>query len=142
MAYPLLADLVLVLHVAIVAFVLGGLMLIVGGNVAGWRWVNARWFRLAHLAAIAVVVAEAWLDIACPLTTLEMWLRTQAGTVAYADDFIAHWLQRLLYYDLPPWVFLLGYTLFGFLVAAAWLLFPPLPRNRRDKGCGGRAEET
>jgi hypothetical protein len=117
-------------------------MLIVGGNVAGWRWVNARWFRLAHLAAIAVVVAEAWLDIACPLTTLEMWLRTQAGTVAYVDDFIAHWLQRLLYYDLPPWVFLLGYTLFGFLVAAAWLLFPPLPRNRRDKGCGGRAEET
>jgi len=134
MSYPLLADLVLALHAAIVLFVVGGLALIVAGNLAGWRWVNAWWFRLAHLAAIAVVVAEAWVDIACPLTTLEMWLRAQAGAAPYADGFIAHWLQRLLYYQLPPWVFLLGYSLFGLLVVAAWLVFPPQPRRRRIDG--------
>jgi len=64
MLYQLLADMVLVLHVAIVAFVVIGLVLIVAGNLRGWRWVNALWFRLAHLAAIAIVVAESWIGMA------------------------------------------------------------------------------
>lgn len=57
MPYALLADIVLTLHVAIVAFVVGGLVLVVVGNLRGWRWVNALWFRLAHLGAILFVVA-------------------------------------------------------------------------------------
>ena len=122
--YPLLADLVLSLHVAIVAFVVGGLMLIVAGNLRGWPWVNAPWFRLLHAAAIAVVVAQAWLGVICPLTTLEMRLRAQAGLATYSDSFIGHWLQRLLYFEAPGWVFTLVYTLFALLVAAVWLRFP------------------
>ena len=59
MPYQLLADAVLALHVAIVLFVVGGLVLVIAGNFRGWRWVNRLWFRLAHLGAIAVVVAEA-----------------------------------------------------------------------------------
>jgi Protein of Unknown function (DUF2784) len=74
-----LADAVLLLHVAVVLFVVGGLLLVVFGNLRGWAWVNARWLRLAHLAAIGVIVAETWLGLVCPLTTLEMWLRAQAG---------------------------------------------------------------
>ena len=53
-----LADSVLALHFAVVAFVLGGLVFIIIGNFMRWRWVNALWFRLAHLAAIAVVAAR------------------------------------------------------------------------------------
>lgn len=128
--YQLLADVVLTMHFAIVAFVIGGLVFIVVGNVGGWRWVNAFWFRLAHLAAIGIVVAEAWLGSVCPLTTLEMWLRSQARTATYSGSFIEYWLQRILYYDAPSWVFSLGYSLFGFLVAAAWWYFPPQPRRR------------
>ena len=71
MPYRLLADLVLTVHFGIVAFVVGGLVLVVVGNLRGWRFVNGWWFRLAHVAAIAVVVAQAWLGVACPLTTLE-----------------------------------------------------------------------
>ena len=82
--YQLLADLVLALHVAVVAFVVGGLVLVIVGNVARWRWVNALWFRLAHLGAIGVVVAQAWLGATCPLTRLEMWLRTQAREIGRA----------------------------------------------------------
>ena len=73
--YQLLADVVLSLHVAIVVFVIGGLFVIIVGNLRAWRRVNAVWFRRAHLAAIAVVVAGAWFGAACPLTKLEMWLR-------------------------------------------------------------------
>jgi accessory gene regulator protein AgrB len=129
MSIPLLADLVLLLHVAVVLFVVAGLPLIVGGNLAGWRWVNAWWFRLAHLFAIAVVVAESWLGIACPLTTLEVWLRAQAGQAPQVDSFIGAWMQRLLYYTLAPWVFVCAYTAFGLLVLLAWWRFPPNSRR-------------
>jgi hypothetical protein len=131
MPWQLLADLVLVLHLAVVVFVGGGLMLIVAGNLRQRPWVNAYWFRLLHLAAIAFVAAQAWLGAICPLTTLEMWLRTQAGAATYNGGFIEHWLHRLLFYTAPPWVFMLGYTLFGLMVAAAWLYFPP---GRRARG--------
>ena len=125
MPYALLADLVLALHMAVVLFVVTGLILVVAGNLAGWRWVNGWWFRLTHVGAIGIVVAESWLEIACPLTMLETWLRLQAGQTQHAGGFVAYWLQRLLYYDLSPWVFLLGYTLFGLLVAVVWVIFPP-----------------
>ena len=93
MPYPLLADIVLTLHVAVVAFVVGGLVLVLAGNLRGWRWVNALWFRLAHLAAIVIVVAETWLGLLCPLTTLEMWLRARAGVVGYGGGL---WRKRYL----------------------------------------------
>lgn len=129
--YQLLADVVLSLHVAIVAFVVGGLVLVVAGNLRAWRWVNALWFRLAHLAAIAVVVAEAWFGAVCPLTSLEMWLRAKARASTYAGSFIEYWFQRILYYEAPTWVFTVGYSLFGVVVAATWWYFPPR-FNRRD----------
>lgn len=132
MPYQLLADAVLALHVAVVLFVVAGLVVVIAGNLRGWRWVNQLWFRLAHLGAIAVVVAESWFAITCPLTTLEMWLRAQGAEPTYSGSFIEHWLQRLLYYDAPNWVFTLVYSLFGALVLATWLYFPPgTGRQRR-----------
>ncbi|MFZ0928911.1 MAG: DUF2784 domain-containing protein [Syntrophobacteraceae bacterium] len=130
--YQFLADLVLTLHVAVVAFVVGGLLLVVVGNLRKWQWVNAFWFRLAHLASIAVIVAEAWLGATCPLTSLEMWLRVKARATTYSGSFIEHWLQRVLYYEAPSWVFGLAYTLFGFLVLATWRYFPPSRRAQRQ----------
>jgi polyferredoxin len=131
--YQLLADVVLALHVLIVAFVIGGLALIVIGNLRKWRWVNALWFRLAHLGAIAVVVAEVWLGVICPLTTLEMWLREKADATTYNGSFIEHWLQRILYYEAPSWVFTLGYSLFGLIVVATWFCFPPISKHRSKR---------
>ena len=123
--YQLLADAVLALHVAIVLFVVAGLVVVIAGNLLAWRWVNAMWFRLAHLGAIAIVVAQSWFGIICPLTTLEVWLRAKARAETYAGSFVGHWLQRILYYEAPAWVFAVVYTLFGLAVAAAWWYFPP-----------------
>lgn len=125
-AYRLLADAVLTLHVVVVVFVVGGVVLVVAGNLRQWRWVNSLVFRLAHLAAILYVVAQAWLGMVCPLTTLEMWLRSKAGDSVYGAGFIEHWLGRLLYYEAPSWVFTLVYSLFGLLVIATWVYFPPV----------------
>lgn len=125
-----LANTVLVVHVAVASFVVVGLVLAIAGNLRGWRWVNHLGFRIAHLAAVLVVVAEAWLGLVCPLTSLEMWLRSQAGVRTYAGGFVEHWLQRLLYYNAPPWVFVLGYSVFAGLVLATWCYFPPRSKPR------------
>ena len=131
--YQLFADWVLSLHVAIVAFIVVGLVLVIVGNLRAWRWVNALWFRLVHLAAIAAVVAEAWLGVVCPLTSLEMWLRAKARAATYTGSFIEHWLQRILYYEASAWVFTLVYSLFGLVVIATWWYFPPRFSRRTDE---------
>ncbi|MEP6558854.1 MAG: DUF2784 domain-containing protein [Burkholderiales bacterium] len=131
LVWQALADAVLVLHVGVVLFVVVGLLLVLVGNARGWGWVNRWWFRLAHLAAIAVVVVQSWFGWVCPLTTLEMWLRRQAGSTVYAGGFIEHWLSRALYWNAPAWVFGLAYSVFGLIVVWSWLRFPP--RRRADE---------
>ena len=125
MPYQLLADMVLIFHVALALFLVVGSVLIVAGNLRGWGWVNTLWFRLFHLATVAVVVSQAWLGALCPLTILEMRLRLKAGSPVYEGSFIAYWLHRVLYYDGPLWVFVLVYTVFGLAVSALWWYFPP-----------------
>lgn len=123
--YRRLADVVLLLHFGVVVFVVAGLAAIVFGNLRGWRWVNGLWFRLAHLAAIGVVIVQSWLGRLCPLTVLESWLREHAGGAAYGRSFVEHWVQRVLFHEAPFWVFTFAYSVFGLLVLAAWWRFPP-----------------
>jgi hypothetical protein len=123
--YRLAADAVLVVHGLFVAFVIAGLLLILAGKAAGWRWVRNLKFRLVHLVSIAIVVLQAWLGIVCPLTTWEMQLRARAGDATYAGSFVAHWVGELLYYQAPAWVFVATYTIFGALVLVSWFWVRP-----------------
>ena len=125
-AFSVLADAVLVLHLGVVGFVVGGLVAVIVGNRLRWRWVNRWWFRAAHLGAIGFVVLQAWLGATCPLTSLERWLREQADIGGrYRGGFVEHWVGRLLFHEAPPWVFTLVYTAFGAVVVLSWLRWPP-----------------
>lgn len=137
LAYRILADLVILLHAAFVAFIVIGLVLILVGGYRGWAWVRFPIFRIAHLLAIGYVVVQEWLGFTCPLTTLESELRAKAGDASYAGSFVAHWLDRLLFYQAPPIVFLAVYTIFGLLVAAAWLAVRPRSFSSHN-GVGAR----
>ena len=118
--FQALADTVLVVHVGFVAFVVLGCLAILIGPLLRWQWIYSRRFRWLHLAAIVIVVLQAWLGRLCPLTILESELRRRAGQAGYEASFIQHWLQQLLYYDFPLWVFGLVYTVFGALIAGLW----------------------
>jgi len=123
---PLLADLILIVHFAVVLFIVGGLALIWAGAGLGWRWVRHFWFRIAHLAAILFVAGEALLGIWCPLTVWEDALRgTRAET-----GFVARWVHRILFYSFPEWVFTIAYVLFALAVIATFYLVRPA--SRRD----------
>lgn len=123
----ILADVVLVVHAAFVGFVVVGLLLIWLGAWMGWPWVRGLWFRVLHLGAIAFVTLEALIGMACPLTRLEDWLRIG---VESQSGFVQRWLQRLLYWDLPAWVFTVAYACFAGVVMLTFVLLPP----RRDPG--------
>ncbi|MBX6315062.1 MAG: DUF2784 domain-containing protein [Isosphaeraceae bacterium] len=132
MSWPrLLADLIVVLHFAYVAFVVFGLVAILIGLALRRNWARNFWFRVLHLAMILLVVAEAWLGIICPLTTWEQTLRRMAGETVQEGTFLGYWAHRLIFFRAPPWVFTLIYTLFGLLVVATFVFAPPRRPGRR-----------
>ena len=121
----LAADLVLLLHLLLVAFVVFGLLFVLIGKALVWHWVRNPWFRGMHLLAIGVVVVQSWSGALCPLTEFEMLLRSRAGDTLYAGTFISHWLEAILYYQAPAWVFVVCYTAFGLVVIGSWFWVKP-----------------
>ena len=126
----LAADLLLLGHVLFVTFVVVGFALVVFGGPLDWGWVRNPWLRVTPLAAILVVALQSWLGVVCPLTTWEMALRRRAGDEVYSGTFISHWLDALLYYEAPEWVFIVAYTAFALAVAGAWFWVRPRPFTR------------
>lgn len=133
--YRLLADGILAIHFAYVAFVVLGMAAILVGLVLHWDWVRNFWFRAVHLLLIAVVVFESVFGILCPLTEWENRLRELAGEDSAPGTFVARWMDRWLFVDLAPSTLLACYCLFGALVLATWFFAPPrwpkrFPKNR------------
>jgi hypothetical protein len=120
------ADALLVVHFAIVAFIVGGLVLTWAGTWLGWTWVRNPWFRYAHLGAIVFVALEALLGVMCPLTVWEDMLRGGSRP----DSFIGRWVQRLLYYRAPEWVFTTLYVAWAAATAVTLWLVPPRKKAR------------
>ena len=125
MMYPFLADLILVLHALFITFGILGFVLVLIGMFRRWDWIKNLWFRLSHLLAIGIVVAESWFGGICPLTAWESRLREAAGGVGYTESFIQHWLHKIVFYDFAPWVFTVAYTVFAILVLIVWVCVPP-----------------
>ena len=87
MHFRLLADLVVVVHLAFVVLVVFGGLLVL------------RWPRLALIqlpAAVWGVVIE-WAGWICPLTPLENSLRARGGAAGYGGGFVEHYLLGVLY---------------------------------------------
>ena len=83
----LLADLVLVVHLAFVIFVVLGACLVV-------RWPKLVWI---HLPAVLWGVFTEFAGVVCPLTPLENALRQRGGQGGFAGGFIDHYVTALLY---------------------------------------------
>ena len=87
MGYGILADLVLVAHLAFILFMaLGGIL-----------WLRWSWFPWVHLpTALWGVLLEVrgWI---CPLTPLENWLRREGGAAGYEGGFVENYLLPIVY---------------------------------------------
>jgi hypothetical protein len=85
--YARLADLVVVVHAAFVAFVALGALFV-------WRRPRLAW---VHVPCVVWGVAIEWTGGVCPLTPLEQSLRRAAGQAGYQGGFIEHYLEPILY---------------------------------------------
>jgi hypothetical protein len=113
--YRLLADAVVLLHFAFLAFVvLGGLLVLF--------WPRVVWL---HLPAVAWGAYVELYQHTCPLTSLENRLRAEAELAAYGGGFIDHYVMPLIYPPglTPAWQALLGVLLllsYAVLYGYAW----------------------
>jgi hypothetical protein len=87
MGYRLLADAVLLLHLAFVLFVVAGALLVMRRR-ALMPW---------HLAAAVWGTGIEATGAVCPLTWLELRLRALAGEAGYSGGFIEHYVVALIY---------------------------------------------
>lgn len=116
-----LGQLVLVVHIVVIAFNVAGLVLVPVGAVLRWRWVRLFWLRLLHLASMASVALQAVLGRACFLTDWQSAL-TSAGE---EDPLIMRWVNSAIYWPLPMWAFTALYVALFVYVVALWWLVPP-----------------
>jgi hypothetical protein len=129
-----IADALLVVHFAFVAFVVGGLALVWIGAAFRWDWVRNFRFRVAHLAAIGFVAFEAIIGMACPLTEWEYLLR---GEGVEGPTFIERLVAPLIFHELPAWAFTLMHIGFALLVALTFWLVPPARRAGENENGSG-----
>jgi len=89
-AYKILADLVVLIHLAWILF-------LIFGAVMGYR---IRWIRWLHLAGLGFSVVLQIFSTICPLTHLEVWLRERYDpSLAYPGAFIAYYAEKLVYLE-------------------------------------------
>ena len=126
-----LADAILALHLAIVAFNVVMPPAILAGAWRHWHWVRHRGLRLGHLGGMAVVALQAALGDLCFLTVWEAELRRTAGQHGSGGSFVETLLAEALYVDVPLAVLIPVYLGWAALSLALWWLVPPKRHGRR-----------
>ena len=124
MAYRLLADLLVVVHLTFVLFV------VLGGALVLWR-------RRLALLHIPVAVWGVYVELSgrvCPLTPLEVRLRSLGGQAGYSGGFVEHYLLPVLY---PSGLIRQEQVWLGSLVGVLTLGIAGLVLRRMAKSRGG-----
>lgn len=88
--YKALATLVLFVHILFIVWVVLGALLTRSRPV----------LQVLHIASVIWGVLTE-LFVPCPLTLLENWLEQRAGIEPYQGGFLLHYLDKLVYPDLP-----------------------------------------
>ena len=96
--YRVMAASVLLLHAAYIAWVIFGAFFTRGRP------------RLAalHVATLVYGVIIEIFGFWCPLTWLETWLEVRGGVSAYRGPFLLHYLDAVVYPDIPPNLLIAG----------------------------------
>ena len=87
MLYGLMAELVVVIHLAFIVFVAVGALLARRRPMLAWL----------HGPSLIWAVTSITIGLPCPLTSLEKGLRRLAGERAYQGGFVDHYLEGVVF---------------------------------------------
>ena len=96
--YGWAADATVLLHFLFILFV-------IFGALVALRRPNLKYVHWAALTYAVLIEVFNWY---CPLTLLEQRLRRAAGVGLYERSFLVHYLERLIYWDVPQWALIAG----------------------------------
>jgi hypothetical protein len=131
--HSLLAQLILAVHLAVIAFNVAGLVVIPLGAALGWRFVRLRWLRLVHLGSLGVTAVQALAGRDCFLTDWQSALSGEAP-----QPLITRFVNNLIYWPLPQWVFTAAYVgVFVYVVGLWWWVRPAAASSRTAGGRSG-----
>lgn len=117
----ILAELVLAFHLGVILFNLFGMIVIPIGGWLGWRFVRIRWWRVLHVAVLAIVALQAFFGRACFLT---LWQQALGGYES-GTPLIMGIVDRLIFWPLPMAFFAALYVVvFLYVVLLLWLVPP------------------
>ena len=125
MLFRLLADAILILHLAFVVFVvLGGLLVL--------RWPQLIWLHIPAAAWGVLIELTGW---GCPLTPLEKHFRQLGGEAGYEGSFIEHYIMAVIY---PGGLTReMQYVLGGFVLLINTAVYVYFIRSRRQRQPAG-----
>ena len=110
MLCKIFADTVVLIHFLWIVFLFLG---------AFWG-VKNRVVKIFHLSGLVFALISQVFDWFCPLTHLEVWLRSRHDlALTYAGSFIVHYLEKIVYIELSR-TLILFFTLLLFGLNA-WL---------------------
>jgi hypothetical protein len=110
MFYKIFADIVVFIHFLWIIFLFFG---------AFWGIKNKA-IKIFHLSGLAFAFVIQIFDWYCPLTHLEVWLRSKHDqTLTYTGSFIIYYVEKIVYMELSRYLIIV-FTIFlcGF---NAWL---------------------
>jgi Na+/proline symporter len=90
--YSMAAAGILVLHLLFILWVAFGALFTRRRPLLRW----------SHIASLIYGILLEILNWPCPLTPMENWFRGRAGIPTYGGGFLLHYLDALVYPDVPP----------------------------------------
>lgn len=96
--YTILADLALAAHLTFIGWVIFGALFTRG---------RPR-LAIAHATTLVYGIVVEVTTLACPLTLAENWCEMRAGVLPYHGPFVLHYLDALVYPNLPARALILG----------------------------------
>jgi hypothetical protein len=99
MIYKILADFTLLVHLIWILFLFLG----------AYFGTRIRLIRILHLSGLAFALISEIFGWYCPLTYLEVWLRSKHDPRwLYAGSFIIHYVEKIVYLELSRALIVIG----------------------------------
>jgi len=132
--YLLTADVILLIHFIFVAFVVLGFIFIWIGYFTKQKFARNAKFRICHILAMGIVLCESLVDMICPLTEWENYLRVRGGQdQVYETSFMKEWIHKIMFFDFSELTFVIVYALFFALILLTLLVIPLDFKKRSER---------